>query len=88
MTRTLTVIAALLALLPGAWAHEPNPVPGLETTAPDAAVAAEAAQPPQLVVEPMMLDLGTVEEGGEVSGTFVLRNTGGSLLTILDAKPG
>ncbi|UCF66692.1 MAG: hypothetical protein JSV80_13005 [Acidobacteriota bacterium] len=56
--------------------------PGAPTSA-----AAPAAQAPKLVVEQNALDLGTVAEGQEVVGTFVLKNEGQAELRIIRAKP-
>lgn len=44
--------------------------------------------PPRLEVERPAIDLGKVVRGRPGEAEFVLRNTGGSALHILSAKPG
>lgn len=78
-SRTLRVGAwvLLLAVATGAsplWGEEQPP--------------SGASTAPRILVEQGIIDFGEVLRGKEVEGSFVVRNTGGETLRILDAKPG
>ncbi|MBP7148802.1 MAG: hypothetical protein KBD01_14805 [Acidobacteria bacterium] len=63
--------------------------PAVPQAPPPAPVPATAEGPrPQAVVEAVELDVGNVPEGQEVTGTFIIRNTGQGELRLLQVKPG
>ena len=81
------VALALAAAAPRALAAgEPSASPAPPASAP--APGGGPASSGRLVIEKDVVDLGDVVRGKEATGVFTLRNTGDTVLKILEAKPG
>ncbi len=86
--RPFAMLLPLLLAAAAALAAEKAPAPG----APAAPVAAPAAAPgapaPAASFETLNIDLGSIPEGDDAVGTFVVKNTGKAELKLLQVKPG
>lgn len=83
LTWLLTIAIALLPALAGASdapAQAPPSKPAPTGTAPAAA--------PSIVIDESTFDFGTADEGSVVTHEFKVRNTGSSVLTIDQVRPG
>ena len=89
--RPFAMLLPLLLAAAAALAAEKAPAPGAPA-APAAPVAAPAAAPgapaPAASFETLNIDLGSIPEGDDAVGTFVVKNTGKAELKLLQVKPG
>lgn len=87
----VAAVTILVSTVLPAWSQgKPGPVPAPSppSSAASPVSSVTPAAGPVFAVESTSLDLGTVPEGKDVIGEFVIKNLGKADLRILKAKPG
>ncbi len=86
--RPFAVLLPLLMAAAAVPAAEKAPAAGAPPAPAVVPVAAPGAPAPAAAFEALNVDLGSIPEGDDAVGTFVVKNTGNAELKLLQVKPG